>query len=156
MKVEVWSDVARPGNTFDAHRVVHLAREYGLQQEVKERLFRAVFSEGEPVGDGRTVARLAVEAGLPEDDVVDVLSGSRFGLEVREDEAEAMEMAITGVPFTLVDRRIALAGAQRPEVLLDALRRAAADGVTRGGTGRAGGGRAWSAAPQPQDARTGD
>ena len=55
---------ARPGNTFDAHRLIHLAGERGVQDAVKERLLRATFTDGEPIGDGDVLLRLAVEAGL--------------------------------------------------------------------------------------------
>ena len=55
-------DRMRGGNTFDAHRVIHLAAERGLQGEVKERLLRAAFTEGEPVGDFEALVRLAAEA----------------------------------------------------------------------------------------------
>ena len=123
--VEMRFDIAQPGNSFDAHRVLHLARELGQQAAVKERLLRAVFTEGEPIGDPHTVARLAVDAGLPEDRVVAVLSSSEFGLEVREDEVAAAELGITGVPFMLIDRRVAIRGAQPAESILEALQQAA-------------------------------
>lgn len=117
-------DIAQPGNSFDAHRVLHLARELGRQHEVKDRLMRATFSEGEPIGDPHTVARLAVDAGLPEERVVEVLSSAEFGLEVRQDEVEAAELGISGVPFMLVDRRFAIRGAQSPEAILTVLEQA--------------------------------
>src|SRR5687768_13783879 len=59
--------IARPGNTFDAHRLLHLAGERGVQDAVKERLMRATFTEGEPVGDHNTLVRLVAEAGLDAD-----------------------------------------------------------------------------------------
>ena len=58
-------DLIRGGNTFDAHRLLHLAKDHGLQPEMKERLMRATFTEGLPIADKPTLARLAVEAGLP-------------------------------------------------------------------------------------------
>ena len=57
-------DRIRPGNTFDAHRVLHLAGERGQQDLVKERFLRAYLTEGEPIGDRETLVRLAAEAGL--------------------------------------------------------------------------------------------
>lgn len=122
--IEMRFEISQPGNSFDAHRVLHLARELGRQHEVKERLMRATFSEGEPIGDPHTVARLAVDAGLPEERVVAVLSSGDFGLEVRQDEVEAAELGITAVPFMLVDRRDAIRGAQPPEAILTVLEEA--------------------------------
>jgi len=120
-------DIARPGNTVDAHRLLHLARESGLQDRLKGRLFTAYFSEGQPIGDPATLARLAVEAGLDADEVADLLAGDRFTAEVRADEQEARALQVTGVPFFVIDRRYAVAGAQPPDQLLGALRRAWAE-----------------------------
>ena len=118
-------DRARPANTFDAHRLVHLAAEHGIAGPVKERLMRAYHSEGEAVGDPATLARLATETGLAADEVADVLAGDRFGDAVRADEREAASLGIDAVPYFVVDRRFAARGAQAPDALLELLRRAA-------------------------------
>ena len=115
----------RPGNTFDAHRLVHLGSELGLQDEVKERFLSAYLTQGEAIGDRITLQRLALEAGLPEADVSRVLSGTDYAAEVRADEAQARELGINGVPFFVFDERLAVSGAQPAEVLLGALERAA-------------------------------
>jgi len=120
-------DLARGGNTFDAHRLVHLAEAHGLQDAMKERLMRAYLTEGELMSDHATLERLAVEAGLPADEVRDMLATDRFAAEVREDERTATSLGISAVPFFVVDRRIGAAGAQPPEVLGELLRRAWAD-----------------------------
>ncbi len=114
-------DIARRGNSFDAHRLLHLAAEHGRQGELKERLLAAYQSEGEPIGDPETLLRLAVEVGLDEDEVRYVLETDRYGDEVRADERDAMEIGVTGVPFFLVDRRYAVPGAQSPDLLRRAL-----------------------------------
>jgi len=117
-------DRARAGTTFDAHRLVHLGKRHGLQDAVKERFFRAYLTEGEPIGDPAALGRLAVDAGLPEDEVREVLATERFAEEVRDDERTAAALGITGVPFFVVDRTIGASGAQPPETLLELLRRA--------------------------------
>ena len=71
-------DIARSGNTFDAHRLLHLAAEHGHQGELKERLMSAYHVEGEPIGDPATLERLAIEAGLPAAEVRELLAGERF------------------------------------------------------------------------------
>jgi predicted DsbA family dithiol-disulfide isomerase len=116
-------DVARGGNTFDAHRLLHLAAAHGMQDAMKERLMRAYLSEGEPIGDPATLERLAVEAGLPGDEVRDLLAGDRFAAEVREDETTAARFGIHAVPFFVVDRAIGASGAQPSEVFTELLRR---------------------------------
>lgn len=115
---------ARPGNTFDAHRLLHLARERGVQAAVKERLMRATFAEGEPIGDREALLRLGVEAGLAADDVAAVLDGDGYAADVRADEELAMDFGISAVPFFVIDRKFGVPGAQAPEVLLQALQRA--------------------------------
>jgi predicted DsbA family dithiol-disulfide isomerase len=110
-------DQARSGNTFDAHRMNHLAAAHGLQDEMNERLLLAHFTEGELVSDHATLKRLAIEAGLPEDEVDDVLATDRYAAEVREDEATAHALGIGAVPTFVVDRRIGVSGAQPPAVL---------------------------------------
>jgi len=117
----------RPGNTFDAHRIIRLALEHGLQGEMKERLMRAYFSEGELVSDHDVLRRLAVEVGLPEDQVLELLAGDAFSDEVRTDEYTASRLGIDGVPFFIFDRRYAVKGAQSSAHLLEALRRAHAE-----------------------------
>ena len=120
-------DLARPGNTFDAHRLLHLARETGLQDALKERLLRATFTEGEPVGDHDTLVRLAAEVGLDATEVRTVLAGDRYADEVRGDEAQARAYGISGVPFFVVDGRYGVSGAQPADVLLQVLDRAWAE-----------------------------
>jgi predicted DsbA family dithiol-disulfide isomerase len=114
----------RSGNTFDAHRLVHLGAERGLQDAVKERFLLAYLSEGEAIGDPAVLQRLAVEAGLPAAEVEQVLGSDTYAADVRADELQARELGINGVPFFVFDERLAVSGAQPAEVLLGALNRA--------------------------------
>jgi predicted DsbA family dithiol-disulfide isomerase len=116
-------DIARSGNTFDAHRLVHLAAAHGRQDAMKERLCRAYLGEGRLVGDPAVLEELAVEVGLPADEAREVLAGDRYADEVREDERTATALGITAVPFFVVDRALGVAGAQPPDVLGELLRR---------------------------------
>lgn len=115
-------DIARSGTTFDAHRVVHLAAEHGLQDAMKERLLRAYFSEGQLMSDHETLVRLAGEVGLDQDEVREMLAGDRLADEVREDERTAAGFGINAVPTFVVDRALGASGAHPPEALLELLR----------------------------------
>jgi predicted DsbA family dithiol-disulfide isomerase len=117
-------DVAQSGNTVDAHRLLHLARTTGQQDELKDRLFTAYFTEGAAIGEPEILARLAKQVGLDPVEVDDVLATDRYLDEVRADEAEARALQVSGVPFFVIDRRYAVAGAQPTEVLVGALREA--------------------------------
>ena len=117
-------DRTQGGNSFDAHRLLHLATEQGLADEVKERLLRGYFSEGEPIGDPAVLARLAIEAGLSAAEVDDVLAGDRYAESVRADEAAARALGATAVPFFVIDETYGIAGAQPPEIFTNVLERA--------------------------------
>ena len=118
-------DRTRGGNTFDSHRVLWLSDDHGLQTEMKERLMRAHHTEGELVSDHDTLVRLAAEVGLPEEETRATLASDRFADAVRDDEATARGFGINAVPTFVVDRRVAVSGAQPPEVLLELLRQGA-------------------------------
>lgn len=114
----------RSGNTFDAHRLVHLGHERGVQDAVKERMMKAYFEQGELMSDHGTLLRLAVDAGLDAAEATDVLASDTYAAAVRADEAQARELGISGVPCFVLDRRFAVSGAQSPEVMLSALQQA--------------------------------
>ena len=121
--LDMRADLARGGNTFDAHRLVQLAKANGVQDAMKERLMRAYHTEGESIGDTETLRRLALDVGLPEDEVRDVLASDRYAADVREDERTAMSLGINAVPFFVVDRRMGAAGAHPAQALGELLRR---------------------------------
>lgn len=120
-------DGTHPTNTFDAHRLLHLARETGRQDVLKGRLFRAYFTDGERIGDPAVLAAVAAEVGLDPAEVADVLSSDRYADAVRADEAQAAAYGVTGVPFYVIDGRYGVAGAQPVDHLVSALSQAWAD-----------------------------
>lgn len=117
-------DQAKPSNTFDAHRLVHLAASKGIQGAVNERLLRAYFTEGLPIGDAETLARVAAEAGLDADEARATLASDDYAEDVRADEARAAAFGISGVPFFVIDERFGVSGAQPSNVFLEALQSA--------------------------------
>ncbi len=112
----------RGGNSYDAHRLLHLARALGREDEVTERILRAWYSEGEAIGDHETLVRLGVEAGLTEDAVRELLAGDDYGIDVRTDLALASQIGITAVPTFVLDQKYGVSGAQPVEVMLGAIR----------------------------------
>jgi predicted DsbA family dithiol-disulfide isomerase len=118
---------AKRGNSFDAHRLIHLARKHGLQDETVERSMRAYFSEGRPIGERETLVELAREVGLAEEEARSALEGTEYAEEVRADERRAAELGISGVPFFVVGGRYGVSGAQSSEAFLQVLQRAWAD-----------------------------
>jgi predicted DsbA family dithiol-disulfide isomerase len=111
----------RSGNTFDGHRLVHLAAAHGKQDAMKERLLRAYFNEGALISDHATLQDLGVEIGLPADEVRELLLTERYAEEVRDDERTAQSAGISAVPCFVIDRKYGASGAQPPETLLEFL-----------------------------------
>ena len=114
-------ETLKMGNTFDAHRVLHLAHEHGLQDAAKERFMRAYLTEGESMSDHATLRRLAGEVGLPDEEVSGLLASDRFADAVREDEALASGFGASAVPFFVVDRALGATGAHPAQSLLQLL-----------------------------------
>ena len=117
-------DIAVRANTFDAHQVIHLAGERGVQDAVKERLLLAYFSQGRAVGDHQVLAELAAQAGLDADEGRAVLADQRYASQVRAEQDQARALGISGVPFFVVDRKYGVSGAQPADSLLQVLQRA--------------------------------
>ncbi|MFH5229587.1 DsbA family oxidoreductase [Antrihabitans spumae] len=117
-------DLARPGNTFDAHRLLHLALEHGVQDELKERLDRATFTEGLATSDHSALRVLAIEVGLDAAEVDAVLEGDRYSDAVRADEQQARSYGISGVPFFVIDEKYGVSGAQSADIVLQTLEQA--------------------------------
>jgi predicted DsbA family dithiol-disulfide isomerase len=115
-------DLTRHENSFDAHRLLHLAKARDLQDDLKERLFSAHFTEGLSISDVATLTRLATETGLDAGEVSSVLGGNAYADDVRADIESAARLGIRGVPFFLVAGRYGVSGAQAPETMLEALR----------------------------------
>lgn len=119
--LEYHLDRVKRGNSFDAHRMMHLAGRHGLQAEMKERLMRAYFTEGEAISDSKVLVRLSGELGIDDGEARDTLATGRFEDEVRADERAAGELGIRGVPCFVIERRWGISGAQPTEVFLQAL-----------------------------------
>lgn len=120
-------DKALVANTRDAHRLLHLAREHGMQADVAQRLFQAYFTEGRDIGTHGVLADLAVDAGLDRDEVLRALATDDHAADVDADIAWARGLGISGVPFFVLDGKYAVSGAQSPETFDQALSTAWAD-----------------------------
>lgn len=113
------------GSTFDIHRLLHLAKARGRQDELLGLAYRANFAEERSVFDPETLVALAVEAGLDEAEARDVLADpDRYADDVRADEREAAELGANGVPFFVLDRRYGVSGGQPAELFTQALEQA--------------------------------
>ncbi|MFJ3901780.1 DsbA family oxidoreductase [Streptomyces sp. NPDC090025] len=113
------------GNTFDIHRLLHLAKDRGVQNALLDLAYRANFAEERSVFDDDTLVALAVEAGLDETEVRAVLADPEaYADAVRADEREAAELGANGVPFFVLDRKYGVSGGQPAELFTQALEQA--------------------------------
>jgi len=134
-----WRD-AHPANTFDAHRLTHLAAGHGLADAAQTALKKGYFTDGLAIGDHGVLKELAVGIGLPADEVDAVLDSDRFAEEVRADEALASRYGISAVPAFVIDQRYLISGAQPVATLLDALNQIAGQAQPIGPTCSSAGG----------------
>ncbi|MFJ2397224.1 DsbA family oxidoreductase [Streptomyces sp. NPDC087843] len=116
------------GNTFDVHRLLHFAKTHGRQNELMDLAFQVNFADERSVYDRETQVAMAVEAGLDEAAVREVLDNPRaFAQEVRADERLASELGVSGVPFFVLNRRYGVSGGQSADMFTQALEQAWAD-----------------------------
>lgn len=118
-----------PTNTFNAHRLIQLAHQHGLQDAAEEKLFTAMFEEGQHIGRNETLQAIAAAIGLDATATADMLNSDAYTKEVRADEAEAQSLGIRGVPFFVLDRKYAISGAQPVDVFVQTLQKVREEAV---------------------------
>jgi predicted DsbA family dithiol-disulfide isomerase len=114
--------VERPiGNTFDLHRVIHLGLAKGVQRDLLTAMNEAYFAQARQVFDHDVITDVAAGVGLDPAAVREVLDGDAWADEARQDEAQARQIGISGVPFLVLDMRLGVSGAQPTELFARAL-----------------------------------
>jgi len=108
-------------NTVISHELIHFAKSKGRQLEMKERLLKAYFVNGEHVGRIPDLVAIAVELGYDEAEVTEALESHRFLPDVKADVALAQEYGIQGVPFFVIDGKYGVSGAQEAEAFANVL-----------------------------------
>lgn len=119
--LEFHLDKAIPANSFNAHRLSHLAKANGLQEKMEERMLKAYFTEGKNMADIQTLAALAKEIGLDAQEVKSVLESNKYEQEVYQDLNEARQSGITSVPRYVFNGSNIVTGVQDSKVYLDTL-----------------------------------
>ena len=113
--------IERQPNTLAAHALIERARRSGVQPAVKEALMKAFFVDGRDLSDAATLASVAAEAGLDAKEAEAAIADEDLRKNVAEEEEHARNMGVQGVPFFILNRRLAVEGAQPPDVLLEAM-----------------------------------
>ena len=108
-------------NTVISHELIHFAKSKGRQIEMKERLLKAYFVNGEHVGRIPDLVEIAAELGFDRAEVTEALESHRFLPDVKADVALAQEYGIQGVPFFVIDGKYGVSGAQEAEAFANVL-----------------------------------
>ncbi|TKB61307.1 MAG: DsbA family oxidoreductase [Nitrospira sp.] len=116
--------IQRTPNTFAAHRLVWYAEQQGKQDAMVEALFRGYFLEGKNIGDVKTLAHVAAEAGLDRTETEEFLEGEKGVVEVKAEEAVGRQLGIRGVPYFVFNGTVSISGAQPPDMFVSAIRQA--------------------------------
>jgi predicted DsbA family dithiol-disulfide isomerase len=111
---------------MDALRVTELARDRGLHEAVHDRLMDAFWAENRNIGDPGELRALAVDAGLDEAEVDEVLSGDSYLSRVQASTAQAQSLGIDGIPGFVLDEKLLVLGAQPPAVFEQAFQQLSA------------------------------
>ena len=108
-------------NSFNAHRLLHLAKKYDLANDLEELLFKAYLTEGKNVNDLDTLSKLGIEVGLDSEEIAQVLNSDTYGADVKKDQEESNTIGVQGVPFFVLDNKYAISGAQPATAFLETL-----------------------------------
>ncbi len=117
-------DKAIIANSFDAHRLSHLAKKCGKGNDLEELIFKAYFTEGKDVSEVETLVELGKNVGLDETEIRNMLVSNQFKEAVQNDIIGAQQIGVRGVPFFVLDRKYAISGAQPDEVFSETLEKA--------------------------------
>ncbi len=125
--IEFHFDKAVVANSFNAHRLIQMARAQGLANDAEEHLFRAHFTEGKNIDDQDTLVNIGEAIGLDRQEVAAMLASDLFADKVNDDETLARSLGIRGVPFFILNNKFAVSGAQDPQLFFQALHQAWSD-----------------------------
>lgn len=112
---------AIPANSFMAHRLIQFAKSKDLGNEIEEGLFKAHFEEAKNIDDTKDLVQVAKSIGLDAEEVENILNSDAFAYEVKQDEMEARNIGVSGVPFFVFEDKYAVSGAQPSEAFLQTL-----------------------------------
>jgi predicted DsbA family dithiol-disulfide isomerase len=116
-----FDSIVRQPNTIKAHALVDLAAQFDKQPQVKEALMHAYFCDGADLTDDAELGAIATRCGVPVAAVIERLQDKAALARIIEQDAKLRELGITGVPFFIINQKIAVSGAQPAEQLLAAM-----------------------------------
>jgi predicted DsbA family dithiol-disulfide isomerase len=110
-------------NSFKAHKLVHVAKAVNKQNEAKELLLKAYFTDGKNIDDSNILLQIGENLGFSKENLEDKLSDKSLEVSIREDQELAKEVGVSGVPFFVFNNKQALSGAQSEETFLEMIKK---------------------------------
>lgn len=120
-------DKARVTNSLKGQRIIQFAKTRGLGEKAEETFFHAYFTQGKNLNDNTTLIELGKETGLTESEINQALTDPLYAQKVEDDSRDAQTLGARGVPFFVVNRKYAIAGAQQPDTMLQTLEKSFAE-----------------------------
>lgn len=102
-------------NTFNGHRLIWLAAQYGVQEQLSEALFKSNFTEGKDMNDPAVLSQIGIDNGIPAERLENFFNSEEGREEVRQMEKEAHQKGINGVPAFIFNNQYLVSGAQSTE-----------------------------------------
>lgn len=99
-------------NSFDAHRMIQLAKTKGLGDAAEEALFKAYFTDGKDISDKLTLKEIGLSIGLSDKELMEVINSDLFSDAVNQDIYESRTINLRGVPHFVLNDKYSLSGAQ--------------------------------------------
>ncbi|APW35906.1 hypothetical protein RD110_00675 [Rhodoferax koreense] len=119
--------IAHQANTLAAHALIAFAQRGDRDgSDMKERLLKAYFVENRNIGDIEVLVAIATEAGFDPAAARAFITSPEERAAVSESDQQARQLGVSGVPFFIFNRQLAVSGAQDPATLLEAMKQAVA------------------------------
>jgi predicted DsbA family dithiol-disulfide isomerase len=108
-------------NSHLSLQAAEFAAEHGDPFRFHRAMFKAYFEDLEDIGNLDTIARVGVEAGLPEAELRESLTTGRYRDEVDEGIGWAQQIGVTAVPTFVLGEQFGIVGAQELPVFENVL-----------------------------------
>jgi len=110
-------------NTIPLHKILHVAREEGTQNELEEKLFKAYFTDGVDFSSKKNIIDFMEGLGWAHEKTESVLADDQIGYWVSQEIKHFQNLGVSGVPFFILNNKYGLSGAQPAEVFQDAIQK---------------------------------
>lgn len=120
-----FAELPKAINTFDLHRILHIAKQEGKQAEANEALMQAYFVERIDLTMEENLTNTFAKIGWSDEKTLSILHSEQAALDVKQEIKYFQKMGVSGVPFFILNNKYALSGAQPSSVFMEAIQQVA-------------------------------